>query len=173
MKPKSKPNISKTSEDILKYFNFCADKGYRPSVREIAKELGIKSTNTVFYHMERLGIPKRKKSTITNYGTNMVEVRRNIIERLGGKCVKCGFSDIRALQIDHVRGGGNKEREELGSNRAMYVKIIKEIEDGVVGNYQVLCANCNWIKKNENKEHWSNSGSGNKKTKKRWKWSTK
>jgi hypothetical protein len=35
--------------------------------------------------------------------------RDKIIAYLGGKCIKCGFSDERALQIDHTNGGGSKD----------------------------------------------------------------
>lgn len=76
--------------------------------------------------------------------------RLDIISYLGGKCVKCGFSDWRALQIDHVNGGGSKERvATCGANMAGYYKRIKEDK---TGRYQLLCANCNWIKKYENNE---------------------
>ena len=66
---------------------------------------------------------------------------------LGDKCVGCGFEDERALQIDHVRGGGLKERRALGSSGAVYRRVLKYPED-----YQLLCANCNRIKCVENGE---------------------
>ena len=69
------------------------------------------------------------------------------INLLGAKCVKCGFSDVRALQIDHVNGGGMKESRRLGGMYAVYKNVLLEPE-----KYQVLCANCNWIKRSENKE---------------------
>lgn len=71
------------------------------------------------------------------------------INILGGKCKRCGFDDIRALQIDHVNGGGNKEHKEGGSYK-IYLKIISN--KNAEGEYQLLCANCNWIKRYENKE---------------------
>ena len=62
---------------------------------------------------------------------------------------KCGFSDIRALQIDHVNGGGTRHCKKVGTGAKFYRWIIKM-------NYpkglQVLCANCNWIKKIERVE---------------------
>lgn len=30
------------------------------------------------------------------------KIRNALIELFGSKCAKCGFSDIRALQIDHL-----------------------------------------------------------------------
>lgn len=75
-------------------------------------------------------------------------IRQAAIDKLGGCCVRCGFSDPRALQIDHKNGGGCKERTLLGSNRLIFKKIV----DGQIEEYQLLCANCNWIKRVENYE---------------------
>lgn len=80
--------------------------------------------------------------------------RMRIIELFGGKCVRCGFSDWRALQVDHINGGGNKERESF--NRCAYLKHIENLsEEERKSKYQLLCANCNYIKRFENKE-WGN-----------------
>lgn len=78
--------------------------------------------------------------------------RKEIIKLLGGKCTRCGFSDFRVLQIDHVKGGGNKERKKIESTRTYYPYVLEKIKNGSL-DYQVLCANCNWIKKFENKEN--------------------
>ncbi len=61
-------------------------------------------------------------------------------------CARCGFSDERALQIDHVHGGGTAESRKIGP-AGLYARILR----GEPG-YQVLCANCNTIKKVENGE---------------------
>lgn len=72
--------------------------------------------------------------------------RAELIAELGGKCVRCGFDDIRALQIDHVNGCGKGKRTK--SNSAAFYKTIRENPD----EYQLLCANCNAIKRIENNE---------------------
>ena len=83
-----------------------------------------------------------------------LELKVECFEKLGGKCCHCGFDrDERALQIDHVHGGGNQERQQLKSTRALYRKVLAD----VAGLYQLLCANCNWIKRHENKE-WVSKG---------------
>ncbi len=77
-----------------------------------------------------------------------IKMRNKILETAGGaKCCKCGFTDIRALQIDHVNGGGRKEN----LNRNSLKRIVTTIKENP-NKYQVLCANCNWIKKHENNE---------------------
>jgi|GEM_PF-3245918 hypothetical protein len=74
-------------------------------------------------------------------------MRRIILGKLGSKCVRCGFSDPRALQIDHVNGGGRFERRTLkGSTLRYYRYILGRISSG---EYQLLRANCNSIKREE------------------------
>lgn len=77
-------------------------------------------------------------------------LRNSILEMLGKSCIRCGFDDVRALQIDHVNGNGHIQRKEK-KGKFVYKIILEEILAGSK-DYQVLCANCNWIKKNENNE---------------------
>jgi len=79
-----------------------------------------------------------------------IQLRRSVLEKLGGKCVRCGFDDERALQIDHINGGGAREFEKLGHGEVYYRYLLDlpKIEK----TYQLLCANCNWIKRVENGE---------------------
>lgn len=84
-------------------------------------------------------------------------IRLEIVRLLGEKCsnphclVPNGCSDIRCLQIDHVNGGGRKELEKFNSRVLYYKFVLEQIKYGSK-DYQLLCANCNWIKKYENKE---------------------
>ncbi len=64
------------------------------------------------------------------------------------KCSRCGYDDMRALQIDHISGGGEVHRRSITQD--FYVWLIKnEFPQG----FQVLCANCQVLKAWENKEH--------------------
>jgi hypothetical protein len=74
-------------------------------------------------------------------------MRQDALDKYGNCCAKCGFDDFRALQIDHVHGGGKREIGKLG----IYAVLKKALED-TTGSYQLLCANCNWIKRYENNE---------------------
>lgn len=91
---------------------------------------------------------RNKKSIISkNFLTRW---KSRVYQLLGNKCSNCGFSDIRALQIDHVNGGGsNKERNR---NSSYYKKVAKSIEKNEK-EFQILCANCNWIKRWEKGEN--------------------
>lgn len=79
-------------------------------------------------------------------------IRLVALETLGGKCVSCGFNDKRALQIDHIEGGGSKERKQLGFNGRFHKHVVQSFLNKE-NKYQLLCANCNWIKRVERKEH--------------------
>lgn len=74
-------------------------------------------------------------------------IRLEIVQLLGGVCKKCGFSDARALQIDHIQGGGNAERRDC-PRYPFLNKVLASIANGE-NLYQLLCANCNWIKRME------------------------
>jgi hypothetical protein len=63
-------------------------------------------------------------------------IRAKLIEAYGSKCVRCGFDDSRALQIDHVNGGGSKEQRMLGA----YHMAKKQLAEVGSGEYQLLCA---------------------------------
>jgi len=78
-----------------------------------------------------------------------VEQRVKLLELFGGKCVRCGFSDPRALQIDHVHGGGAEHRRRVAWS-VMYREMAAEVGSG---KYQLLCANCNCIKRYECNEN--------------------
>jgi hypothetical protein len=73
--------------------------------------------------------------------------KAQVFQLLGNKCSHCSFCDVRALQIDHVAGGGSKERKRL-NGIPFLEKVLKDIE-ATNGTYQLLCANCNWIKRSE------------------------
>lgn len=74
-------------------------------------------------------------------------LRQEVLSILSSECIRCGFDDPRALQIDHINGGGNAERKRLGSGTTYHKHMLKDIS-----KYQLLCANCNQIKKHDRSE---------------------
>jgi len=61
------------------------------------------------------------------------------------KCKNCGEKRYECLQIDHINNDGNKERKKISSGENFYYWLIKQpIRKD---KYQVLCANCNVIKR--------------------------
>ncbi len=79
-------------------------------------------------------------------------LRFKVLEKLGNKCSKCPVDDFRVLQIDHINGGGHKELKKLQTTGILR-KILNH--PNLQLEYQLLCVNCNWIKRWENKEYGS------------------
>lgn len=89
---------------------------------------------------------------------------RQLLIMLGGQCVCtrhdcwhigfCGLADVRLLHLDHIHGDGVQDRGKHGrftSNTPMvnyYLRHPNEAKDRL----QVLCANCNWLKRFHNNE---------------------
>lgn len=71
------------------------------------------------------------------------KLRLKVIEKLGGICTKCKFSDVRILQIDHINGGGNKLRKTISWSK-FYLEILEDKHPHPV---QLLCPNCHALKK--------------------------
>lgn len=95
-------------------------------------------------------IEKQGFSSPAEYQKSLrVKARQDIFNLLGNKCAHCGNTDPRVLQIDHKNGGGRKDTQNQRNSQAYYRKVLKLGSS----SYQLLCANCNWIKRYENHEH--------------------
>lgn len=80
------------------------------------------------YHKKRY--QKIRIETLTHYGGNPP------------KCVCCGETEIRFLCLDHINGGGNKERLALkGYTGPNFYYLLKNYN--WPSGYQILCYNCN------------------------------
>jgi hypothetical protein len=64
-------------------------------------------------------------------------------------CQRCGFADCRALSVDHINGGGKQHLKEIGIKFHRWI-IKNNYPDG----FQILCMNCQFIKRDENQEYW-------------------
>jgi hypothetical protein len=91
---------------------------------------------------------QRKNNTCTR-------IRNEIISLLGKKCSNIfnlphpdWCNDLSCLQIDHVNDNGHKERTMFKTTYKHYEYILQQIKVGSK-NYQLLCANCNWIKRDK------------------------
>ncbi len=85
---------------------------------------------------------KSKWSQIKYY-----QLRDLVIKKYGGKCKECNVRDQRVLCIDHINGGGVGELRKVSS-----LKYLRMVLADNSGKYQLLCHNCNWIKRWEKSE---------------------
>lgn len=61
-------------------------------------------------------------------------------------CKKCGYSDVRALCVDHVNSDGRHRQKDHSSGHMFHRSLIKQnFPEGL----QILCANCNLIKQHD------------------------
>jgi hypothetical protein len=79
----------------------------------------------------------------TDYHREYARKRRKAaIEHYGGCCACCGESQYEFLALDHVDGGGNQHRREMGTTGGG--RIINWIHsNGFPEGFRVLCHNCN------------------------------
>jgi hypothetical protein len=69
-----------------------------------------------------------------------MELRVKALNVVGSVRCICGYSDPRALTIDHVNGNASADRQ-LGLGNSIYLRIIRR--KASTSNYMVLCMNCN------------------------------
>ena len=76
------------------------------------------------------------------------KVRIDMIAAYGGKCARCGISDVDVLAIDHIYNNGAEDRRNhlYGYNLYRQLKKLGWPKD----EFQLLCKNCNWKKHLEN-----------------------
>ncbi len=116
---------------------------YRKRKRREARETGE------VYRKGRGSLQNRR-----NYQMRRIkQMRSEIMDRLNQHaCVLCGFTDIRALQFDHRNGDGAEHRRQAGSGVKYLRSILATSDHRLRTRFQVLCANCNIIKREENNE---------------------
>lgn len=103
----------------------------KPRNKDLAREYNLKYRHK---NREKFNLRmkesrwKRKLMLISKYSNNT------------NRCACCNEDNIEFLNIDHVFGGGNKQRKELGGTYGVIKYIINNnFPDG----FRVLCYNCN------------------------------
>lgn len=88
---------------------------------------------------EKNGVRRRDQGK-----TRRVKQRAELFEHYGDSCQCCGESVAVFLAIDHINGGGTKERREFGrASGQLYYWLRK---NNWPAGFQTLCHNCNWAK---------------------------
>lgn len=68
-------------------------------------------------------------------------IRKEVIEKYGGKCKCCGESNLVFLAIDHIDGGGGKHLKQIKYQISIWLR-----KNNYPSGFQVLCHNCNMAK---------------------------
>ena len=72
-------------------------------------------------------------------------IRMKAIDKLGGKCVVCGITNMTILTIDHINNDGAIERIKLDECQIRN-KIINSDLKEINKSYQCLCHTCQLVK---------------------------
>lgn len=107
-------------------------------------------TSYKWYSCERCGDAYQ---TSERHDIRLKTLRSQLFQILGGsRCGMCAFPDARALQFDHIHGEGYAFR--FGKDSLTRRKYAFYVEHPEIAKQElwVLCANCNWIKRVEQKE---------------------
>jgi len=82
----------------------------------------------------------KKKREVTSQTIYWRKIRQQVIQKLGGKCAKCGCDNYDALEINHLNGGGRKEAKKI-SNKAFYLAILNGTRQ--TDDLDIRCKVCN------------------------------
>lgn len=144
---------------------------WRSSNREHYREYGRQYSKTYYQSMKNSEEFRRKNiewnrqyrkthhDFIRQNQRNSYKILRSkVLDLLGNRCVNPYSlphfdwnNDPQLLQVDHVNGGGCKEYRDHIDSKGYLRSIYHKILAGESG-YQLLCPNCNWLKRIKNKE---------------------
>lgn len=138
--------MRQTKEEKLEY----AKKYYRANKEKISERIKNYKLSNIekFRSYQKSYRIKNREKYLPYYQEKRNKFRKELLKLAGGiECKSCGFQDWRALQIDHINGNGRKD-DSIRKNQVKFKRDVIENPN----KYQVLCANCNWIKRYENNE---------------------
>jgi len=94
---------------------------------------------------------KKEETELLWIASDPKRLRNAVLALLGNRCVQCGFSNPKALQIDHVFSDGAYQRKAVGyTTKKFYIDIL--LGNVPRNSIQCLCANCNWMKRETHNE---------------------
>ena len=124
---RTKEYCLKNKEKISQYKN----KYYKKNKEKILKqqkEYRFKNNGKIKQYHKEYNLENKEKINQMMKKHNKIK-KDKFIEKLGGKCIRCGESDPIVLELHHIEGA--KERT---------IKTLEtEIEKGLI---ELLCANC-------------------------------
>lgn len=88
------------------------------------------------YHKEYYA--KNKELLKQKYRERWVNDRVDCLEHYGGICACCKENRYEFLALDHINGGGNKQRKIIGGSLVRWLKKNK-----YPTGFRILCHNCN------------------------------
>ena len=100
------------------------------STRKRKKYAATPRVRAAVYEWRRMWRQKLKEQVFAHYG--------------GPVCACCGELEFAFLTVDHINGGGNAHRREIGVGQDILRWLVK---NGLPPGFQILCYNCNNAKR--------------------------
>lgn len=125
---------------------------HKADIKRRAVEWGRSKKGRQYY---RDYYQKNKASAIITRRQYNERIKKEVLAHYGnGKCacVRCGESRLACLSIDHIGSGGtaHRKREHISAGNNFYHWLRRQ---GFPKGYQVLCMNCQYVKRVENNEN--------------------
>ncbi|HDY67226.1 MAG TPA: hypothetical protein ENH85_05485 [Candidatus Scalindua sp.] len=135
-------NKSKDRKDGLQVYCKDCRKKYAQSSKEYQRNYRKKNVNKMREYQREYAI-KNKGKLYDKKCRWLNKLKLSAFNAYGGaKCSCCGEKEFIFLCIDHINGGGTKQRSELPNNgNAIYIWLK---DNNYPVGYRVLCHNCNW-----------------------------
>jgi len=86
---------------------------------------------------------ENKREISRNNKIKRREAKLKIVRAYGNKCSCCGEEKLEFLTLDHINGGGKKERKKMGNSNDALGLYLHLIKNDYPKGYQILCFNCN------------------------------
>lgn len=110
-------------------------------IRQRSKEWADKNRERQRANANAWAANNREK-TNRKHHLRRLRLREAAIEAYGGRCACCGETQFRFLAIDHINGGGSRQRKAIpGHDMGAWLK-----KNSYPFGFQVLCHNCNQAK---------------------------
>lgn len=114
--------------------------------KKTVEKTGSRQLRCVYCRKIRLRYRRKITNKADQKGRRIIAKRHNLkikfeaIFHYGGKCFCCGETVIEFLSIDHINGGGEKHRKEIGYKNIYAWLRLHNWPDG----FQTACHNCNF-----------------------------
>lgn len=84
----------------------------------------------------------KHKDRVVEMGKKCLKkLREEVLAAYGHKCDCCGENRSEFLAVDHVNGGGNEHRRQIGTGGGKLWRVVRK--EGFPDKYRILCHNCN------------------------------
>lgn len=130
-------NYYRDNKDDIKKKNKDYRKNHKRVVTEADKAWRKNNTEKIKLSHEKIRKKYRDKYN-ERKRMNRIDLKKEVFNHYGNKCLCCGENKFEFLTIDHINGGGTKHRKEVGADIYKWLKR-NSYPDG----YRVLCFNCN------------------------------